>query len=62
VSETRTDWAPGGDHPSIKLPAPQRVPHGVTLVGRLFEEGTMASAGIAMETAFAVAEKRPEGF
>jgi hypothetical protein len=38
------------------------VPHGVTLVGGLFDEGTMAQAGIAMERAFAVAEARPQGF
>ena len=34
----------------------------VKLVGRLFEEGTMAQAGIAMERAFGVAAERPAGF
>jgi hypothetical protein len=38
------------------------VPHGITLVGRLFEEGSLAEAGIAMERAFDVAEARPPGF
>jgi Asp-tRNA(Asn)/Glu-tRNA(Gln) amidotransferase A subunit family amidase len=38
------------------------VPHGVTLIGRLFEEGTVARAGIAMERAFNVAGERPAGF
>jgi len=38
------------------------VPYGVTLVGRLFEEGTLAEAAIAMEQAFGVAGQRPAGF
>jgi Asp-tRNA(Asn)/Glu-tRNA(Gln) amidotransferase A subunit family amidase len=62
VSEARSDWAPDPKNPRPKFSTPRRVPHGVTLVGRLFEEGTMAQAGIAMERAFAVAEARPVGF
>jgi hypothetical protein len=38
------------------------VPYGVTLVGRLFEEGILAEAGIALEQAFAIAAQRPPGF
>jgi Asp-tRNA(Asn)/Glu-tRNA(Gln) amidotransferase A subunit family amidase len=38
------------------------VPHGVTLIGRLFDEGKLASAGIALEQSFAVADERPPGF
>jgi Asp-tRNA(Asn)/Glu-tRNA(Gln) amidotransferase A subunit family amidase len=38
------------------------VPHGVTLIGRLFEEGVLAQAGIALERAFGVAGERPTGF
>jgi Asp-tRNA(Asn)/Glu-tRNA(Gln) amidotransferase A subunit family amidase len=38
------------------------VPHGVTLLGRLFEEGTVARAGLALEHALAVAGERPPGF
>jgi Asp-tRNA(Asn)/Glu-tRNA(Gln) amidotransferase A subunit family amidase len=38
------------------------VPHGVTLIGRLFDEGTLASAGLALERAFGVAGQRPPGF
>jgi len=34
----------------------------VTLIGRLFEEGTIARAGLAMERAFGVADQRPPGF
>jgi Asp-tRNA(Asn)/Glu-tRNA(Gln) amidotransferase A subunit family amidase len=38
------------------------VPHGVTLIGRLFDEGTVAEAGMALEKAFGVAGERPPGF
>jgi Asp-tRNA(Asn)/Glu-tRNA(Gln) amidotransferase A subunit family amidase len=40
----------------------RRVPHGVTLVGKLFDEGTIGRAGIALERAFGVAARRPPGF
>jgi Asp-tRNA(Asn)/Glu-tRNA(Gln) amidotransferase A subunit family amidase len=61
VSRARSDWAPD---PSMPLPtfAPRRVPHGVTLIGRLFDEGTLASAGLALERSFGVAGERPPGF
>ncbi len=62
VSEARSDWAPDPAHPLPKFSPPRRVPHGVTLVGRLFEEGTVAEAGIALEQAFGVATERPAGF
>jgi Asp-tRNA(Asn)/Glu-tRNA(Gln) amidotransferase A subunit family amidase len=38
------------------------VPHGVTLIGRLFDESTLAEAGIALESAFGVAQEHPPGF
>lgn len=62
VSEARSDWAPDPKHPAKKFATPRRVPHGVSLVGRLFEEGTIAQAGMAMEAAFGVAGERPKGF
>ena len=62
VSEARSDWAPDPQHPLPKFSSPRRVPHGVTLIGRLFDEGTMCQAGIALERAFAVASERPPGF
>jgi Asp-tRNA(Asn)/Glu-tRNA(Gln) amidotransferase A subunit family amidase len=34
----------------------------VTLIGRLFDEGTVARAGLAMERALAVSNERPAGF
>jgi Asp-tRNA(Asn)/Glu-tRNA(Gln) amidotransferase A subunit family amidase len=62
VSEARSDWAPDPQHPLPKFSPPRRVPHGVTLIGRLFDEGTLAQAGLALEKAFAVAGDRPPGF
>jgi Asp-tRNA(Asn)/Glu-tRNA(Gln) amidotransferase A subunit family amidase len=62
VSEARSDWAPDPKHPLPKFSPPRRVPHGVTLIGRLFDEGTTGRAGIALEHAFDVASERPPGF
>jgi Asp-tRNA(Asn)/Glu-tRNA(Gln) amidotransferase A subunit family amidase len=62
VSEARTDWAPDPSRPLPKFSPPRRVPHGVTLIGRLFEEGTVARAGLALERAFGVAGERPPDF
>jgi Asp-tRNA(Asn)/Glu-tRNA(Gln) amidotransferase A subunit family amidase len=62
ISETRSDWAPDPKNPPVKLSPKRRVPHGVSLVGRLFDEGTLGRAGMVLERAFAVADKRPPGF
>jgi Asp-tRNA(Asn)/Glu-tRNA(Gln) amidotransferase A subunit family amidase len=62
VSEARSDWAPDPNHPMPKFSPPRRVPHGVTLIGRLFEEGTLGRAGLALERSFKVADERPKGF
>ena len=62
VREARSDWAPDPDHPMPQFDPPRRVPHGVTLIGRLFDEGTIGRAGLAMERAFGVAGERPAGF
>ncbi len=62
VSEARSDWAPDPNHPLPKFAPPRRVPHGVTLLGRLFDEGRLAEAGMALEAAFAVAGEHPPGF
>jgi Asp-tRNA(Asn)/Glu-tRNA(Gln) amidotransferase A subunit family amidase len=62
ISEARSDWAPDPKHPLPKFNPPRRVPHGVTLIGRLFDEGTLCEAGIALEKAFNVATQRPPGF
>ncbi len=62
VSETRSDWAPDPTNPPVKFKIPRSVPYGITLIGRLFDEGTIARAGLAFEKLFAVADKRPPGF
>jgi Asp-tRNA(Asn)/Glu-tRNA(Gln) amidotransferase A subunit family amidase len=62
VSEARSDWAPDPQHPMPKFSPPRRVPHGVTLIGRLFDEGTVAQVGLALEKAFGVAAERPPQF
>jgi len=62
VSEARSDWAPDPKHPLPRFSPPRRVPHGVTLIGRLFGEGTLAEAGLALESAFGVAAERPPHF
>jgi len=62
VSQARSDWAPDPEHPLPTFATPRRVPHGVTLIGRLFDEGTLGAAGVAIERAFAVASERPMGF
>jgi Asp-tRNA(Asn)/Glu-tRNA(Gln) amidotransferase A subunit family amidase len=62
VSEARSDWAPDPSRPLPKFTPPRRVPQGVTLIGRLFDEGTIAAVGIAMERALKVVDERPPGF
>jgi Asp-tRNA(Asn)/Glu-tRNA(Gln) amidotransferase A subunit family amidase len=62
VTEARTDWAPDPSRPLPKFSPPRRVPHGVTLIGRLFEEGTLGQAGLTLERAFGVVGERPPGF
>jgi Asp-tRNA(Asn)/Glu-tRNA(Gln) amidotransferase A subunit family amidase len=59
VSEARSDWAPDPKRPLPKFNPPRRVPHGVTLIGKLFDEGTIVRAGIAMEGTFNVSAERP---
>jgi Asp-tRNA(Asn)/Glu-tRNA(Gln) amidotransferase A subunit family amidase len=62
VSEARSDWAPDPAHPLPKFSPPRRVPHGVTLIGRLFDEGTLGRAAIALERSFNVMNEHPPGF
>ena len=62
VSEARSDWAPDPKHPLPKFNPPRRVPHGVTLIGKLFDEGMLGRVGVALERAFNVASERPKGF
>jgi Asp-tRNA(Asn)/Glu-tRNA(Gln) amidotransferase A subunit family amidase len=62
VSEARSDWAPDPKHPLPRFNPPRRVPHGVTLIGRLFDEGLLGRVGVGLERAFKVAGERPPGF
>ena len=62
VNEARTDWAPDPKHPLPKFSPPRRVPHGITLIGKLFDEGMLGRVGVALERAFNVASERPKGF
>ncbi len=62
VSKARSDWAPDPNHPLPVFSTPRRVPHGITLIGRLFDEGTLARAGLALESTFNVVGERPPGF
>ena len=62
VAEARSDWAPDPSRPLKKFSPPCRVPYGVTLIGRLFEEGTIARVGLALERELAVAQENPPAF
>lgn len=62
VTQARSDWAPDPAHPLPRFSPPRRVPHGITLIGRLFDEGTIGRAGLALERSFNVADERPPGF
>jgi Asp-tRNA(Asn)/Glu-tRNA(Gln) amidotransferase A subunit family amidase len=62
VTEARSDWAPDPKNPLPKFNPPRRVPHGITLLAPLFEEGRLVQAGLALERAFNVAGERPPGF
>ena len=62
VAEARSDWAPDPANPLPKFSPPRRVPHGVTLIGRLFEEGCIARVGVALEAVSGVSSQTPPGF
>src|SRR5260221_1718057 len=62
VSEARSDWAPDPANPLPKFAAPRRVPHGITIVGRLFDDGLLGRVGTALERAFGVTAEGPAGF
>ncbi len=62
ISQARSDWAPDPAHPLPRFNPPRRVPYGVTLIGRLFGEGTIARVGLAMQHKLKVVQERPPGF
>ncbi|HSR92354.1 MAG TPA: amidase [Gemmatimonadales bacterium] len=62
IAEARSDWAPDPANPLPKFNPPRRVPHGITLIGRLFDEGTLGRVGVALERQLGVMGERPPGF
>jgi Asp-tRNA(Asn)/Glu-tRNA(Gln) amidotransferase A subunit family amidase len=62
VEQARSDWAPNPAEPLPRFAPARRVPNGVTLIGRLFDEGTIGRVGLALEKASGVAGERPPGF
>jgi Asp-tRNA(Asn)/Glu-tRNA(Gln) amidotransferase A subunit family amidase len=62
VTQARNDWAPDPKNPMPTFSPPRRAPHGVSLIGRMFDEGTIGAVGIALEKASGVAAERPPGF
>jgi Asp-tRNA(Asn)/Glu-tRNA(Gln) amidotransferase A subunit family amidase len=62
VGRARSDWAPDPARPLPAFKPPRRVPHGVTLIGRLFDEGTLGRVGLALEGRLNVADEAPPGF
>jgi Asp-tRNA(Asn)/Glu-tRNA(Gln) amidotransferase A subunit family amidase len=62
VSEARSDWAPDPANPLPKFSPPRRVPHGITILGRLFDDGLLGQVGVALERAFGVVGEHPPGF
>ncbi|MGH8136620.1 MAG: amidase family protein [Steroidobacteraceae bacterium] len=62
VAKARSDWAPDPGRPLPSFDPPRRVPHGITLIGRLFDEGTIARVGLALERSLSVVDESPPGF
>jgi Asp-tRNA(Asn)/Glu-tRNA(Gln) amidotransferase A subunit family amidase len=62
VTTARSDWAPDPAHPLPAFNPPRRVPHGISILGRLFDDGVVGRAGVALERAFGVAAERPAGY
>jgi Asp-tRNA(Asn)/Glu-tRNA(Gln) amidotransferase A subunit family amidase len=62
VGEARSDWAPDPNNPLPKFNPPRRVPHGITVLGRLFDDGLIGQVGVALERAFNVVHEKPAGF
>ncbi len=60
VSQARSDWAPDPHHPLPKFNPPRRVPHGITLIGRLFDEGLLGRVGVASRARLQRSQRTPE--
>jgi Asp-tRNA(Asn)/Glu-tRNA(Gln) amidotransferase A subunit family amidase len=62
ISETRSDWAPGPTRSVHRYHPPRRVPYGITLIGRLYDEGLIGRVGLALEQRLGVRDERPPTF
>jgi Asp-tRNA(Asn)/Glu-tRNA(Gln) amidotransferase A subunit family amidase len=62
ISETRSDWAPGPTRSVHRYKPPRRVPYGITLIGRLYDEGLIGRVGLALEQTLGVRDERPPTF
>jgi Asp-tRNA(Asn)/Glu-tRNA(Gln) amidotransferase A subunit family amidase len=62
IDRIRSDWLPppGQKHPALS--PKRRVPAGVSLIGHLWDEGTVCLVGLALERAMGVANVRPPEF
>ncbi len=56
ITALRSDWA---EKEPRRLPASARVPHGISLWSRLYDEGTLCRLGLALERAAGVGTERP---
>jgi Asp-tRNA(Asn)/Glu-tRNA(Gln) amidotransferase A subunit family amidase len=62
IDRIRSDWLPppGQQHPAVS--PPRKMPTSVSLIGHLWDEGTLCTAGLALERALGMTEQHPPGF
>ncbi len=62
VDRIRSDWLPppGQQHPPVS--PPRKLPSSVSLIGHLWDEGTLCTAGLALERVLGMSDQHPPGF
>ena len=62
IDRIRSDWLPppGQQHPAVS--PPRKMPYGVSLIGHLWDEGTLCSVGMALESVSKMTDAHPPGF
>ena len=62
IDQIRSDWLPppGQQHPAVS--PPRKMPSGVSLIGHLWDEGTLCSVGMALESVSRMSDAHPAGF
>ncbi len=62
IDRIRSDWLPppGQQHPAVN--PPRKMPSGVSLIGHLWDEGTLCSVGMALESVSKMTDAHPPGF